>query len=385
MAHYAEIFLLFFRLGCSSFGGPAAHLLRFERCFVGEKAWLSAVQYQQLVALCQFLPGPASSQVGMGIGLHRAGLPGAVLAFCGFTLPSVVLMSLAGIAGLSWISPAALQGAFWGLAAIVAHAVWQMVGSLTPDWPRRLLALLAVPVFFYWQSASAQLVILLIFAAIGAIWLRPVVVAPALNTTGRRARSLILLGLFFLLLVTLPWLASQFGSAMPLLLLADVCYRAGALVFGGGHVVVPLLQQSSSQLLAASDFLAGYATAQLLPGPLFSFAAYLGVAAGQGIFGAILATLMLFLPGALLLCAIFPWWYQLGRVLPLQGAVAAVNSAVVALLAVSWVNLILPHAVTTHWHWLPVVAGLLLLERRWCPPVLLIPLCSTLSVTLSLN
>ncbi|MDZ7871018.1 MAG: chromate efflux transporter [Rheinheimera sp.] len=385
MAYYAEIFLLFLRLGCSSFGGPAAHLLRFERCFVTEKAWLSAGQYQQLVALCQFLPGPASSQVGMGIGLHRAGLVGAVLAFCGFTLPSFLLMCLAGVAGLTWLPPAALQGAFWGLAAIVAHAVWQMTVSLTPDWPQRLLALLAVPAFFYWQSASAQLAILLCIAGIGAFWLRPVMTAPTVTSPTRRSRSLILLGIFFLLLFALPWFATPDGSAMPLLLLADLCYRAGALVFGGGHVVLPLLQQGSSQLLSASDFLTGYATAQLLPGPLFSFAAYLGVTAGHGISGALLATLMLFLPGALLLCAIFPWWYQLGRVRPLQGAVAAVNSAVVALLAVSWVNLILPHAVTTHWHWLPVVGGVLLLQRRYCPPVLLIPLWSALSVALSLN
>ncbi len=384
MAQYTEIFLLFLRLGCSSFGGPAAHLLRFERCFVAEKSWLTAVQYQQLVALCQFLPGPASSQVGMGIGLHRAGLTGAVLAFLGFTLPSALLMTLAGVAGMAWLPPAAIQGAFWALAAIVAHAVWQMIGSLTPDWPRRLLALGAMPLFIYWQSAGMQLMILLLFAGTGALWLRPPLTPSGQVSVPSRLRTALLLSIFTLLLVALPLLAPLFGSSQPLLQLADVCYRAGALVFGGGHVVLPLLQQGSSTLLTATDFLAGYATAQLLPGPLFSFAAYLGVAAGQGMTGAFVATLMLFLPGALLLCAVFPWWFRLGQTQPLQGAVAGVNSAVVALLAVSWFNLILPHAVTSHWHWLCVAGALICLEKRWCPPWLLIPLFVVLGLVLSL-
>lgn len=383
MARFSEIFLLFFRLGCSAFGGPAAHLVQFERCFVKDKSWLSAAQYQQLVALCQFLPGPSSSQVGMGIGLHRAGLTGAALAFCGFTLPSAVLMGLAGAAGLAWLPSSALQGAFWALAAIVAHAVWQMIGSLTPDWPRRWLALLAVPAFLWGQSAVAQLVVLLLFAGIGALWLRPAVAPPGQRFAPSRSLSALMLSIFVLLLLVLPWLARQSGTHTALLQLADVCYRAGALVFGGGHVVLPLLQQGSGTLMSDTEFLAGYATAQLMPGPLFSVAAYLGVTAGQGITGALLATLMLFLPGALLVYAIFPWWYRLGQILPLQGAVAAVNSAVVALLAVSWFQLILPHAVTLHWHWLCVAGAMFLIQIGRCPPLLLIPLCSVVSILLS--
>jgi len=386
--HYAEIFLLFFRLGLSSFGGPAAHFLRFEQCFVRDHAWLSLEQYRQLVALCQFLPGPASSQVGMGIGLQRAGLVGALLAFIGFTLPSFVLMCAAAVAGLHWLSPQALQGAFCGLAAVVAHAIWQMAHSLTPDWPRRWLALVALPGFWFFPEPQAQFLLLLLFALLGAAWLRPragqsipTLSNPEIPT--RRRLSIALLVLFFLLFFGLPLLL--LGSDLPLLSLAEACYRAGALVFGGGHVVLPLLQQHSGMVLAESDFLAGYAAAQLLPGPLFSFAAYLGIAAGQGVVGALVATLALFLPGALLVCAILPWWHRLGRNQHLQGAVAAVNSAVLALLLVSWCTLILPHAVTLSWHWGPLLLGMLLLWRRWCPAVLLIPLWSVLYGCMSLN
>jgi chromate transporter len=372
MAFYSDIFLQFFRLGVRSFGGPAAHLVNFERHFVAQKAWLTQAQYQQLVALCQFLPGPASSQVGIGIGLQRGGLAGALLAFIGFTLPSFALMTMAGLFGLHWLGSAAIEGALCALVVIVAHAIWLMSKSLTPDWPRRGVALLGFGCFLWMQQPALQLLILLLFALAGAWLLRPATVdsTPALPVPPRHSRAL--LALFSVLLLGLP-LLSLWLDPEPLLQLVQQCYQAGALVFGGGHVVLPLLEQQAGAALAHSDFLAGYATAQVMPGPLFSFAAYLG-AAGHGFTGAVLATLAIFLPGALLVCAIWPWWHRLSRHRPLLGAVAAVNCAVIGLLAAGWCLFIVPHAATTHWHWMFMLAGWFGVVRAGLSPVLLIPI-----------
>ena len=377
MAFYADIFLQFFRLGLTSFGGPAAHLVYFERRFVGDKAWLTQAQYQQLVALCQFLPGPASSQVGIGIGLQRGGTAGAVLAFLGFTLPSFVLMTLAGLFGLNWLGPAAMQGALCALAVIVAHAVFVMSTSLTPDWPRRIFALIGFTAFLLVQHPALQLLILLIFGLTGAVILRPPAIAANIALETPTQPGLLLLLIFTALLIGLP-LMSITWSSEPLLLMFDRFFQAGALVFGGGHVVLPLLEQQAVGPIAQNEFLAGYAAAQVMPGPLFSFAAYLGASAGHGISGALVATLAIFLPGALIVGAIWPRWYRLSQCRALLGAVAAVNCAVVGLLAAGWWQFVLPYAMTVTWHWLFIGSGLFLVLRGWCPPVLLVPLGSLL-------
>lgn len=378
MALLADIFLQFFRLGLVSFGGPAAHLVKFERHFVVEKAWISVPQYQQLVALCQFLPGPASSQVGIGIGLQRGGIGGALAAFAGFTLPSFVLMTLAGIYGLQWLGTGAQQGALCALAVIVLHAIWQMSHSLLPDWTRRSLALLAFGCFLLWFTPGLQLAILFVFGLVGAVWLRPALAAPQSLQTGRPRFGLLLLAMFLLLFAAFPWLAQQFGETAPLLVLADAGYQTGALVFGGGHVVLPLLEQQRLAVLSQTDFLAGYAFAQLMPGPLFSFAAYFGSASGFGTIGAVVATVALFLPGGLLICAIWPWWPRLSQNSSLLGAVAAVNCAVVGLLAAAWWQFILPHGVVVLWHWFALCAGFAMVWRGRCSPVLLLPLYAVL-------
>lgn len=372
MAFYRDIFLQFLRLGLSSFGGPAAHLVNFERHFVEQKAWLTKAQYQQLVALCQFLPGPASSQVGIGIGLQRGGLTGALLAFIGFTLPSFALMTMAGLFGLLWLGSAAIEGALCALVVMVAHAIWLMSKSLAPDWPKRAVALLGFGCFLWLQQPALQLLVLLLFGLTGAWLLRPAAVdsAPALAVAQRHSHAF--LALFVVLLLGLPLLSLWLGPE-PLLQLVQQCYQAGALVFGGGHVVLPLLEQQAGAALTHSDFLAGYATAQVMPGPLFSFAAYLG-AASLGFTGAVLATLAIFLPGALLVCAIWPWWHRLSRNRPLLGAVAAVNCAVIGLLAAGWCLFIVPHAATTHWHWLFMLVGWFAVVRAGLSPVLLIPI-----------
>lgn len=374
MTRYAEVFLLFLRLGLTSFGGPAAHLVYFEQWVVRRKSWMDLQQYRQLVALCQFLPGPASSQVGIGIGLHHAGFAGALLAFIGFTLPSFLLMTLAGLTGSHWLSPLAQQGALCGLVVIVGHALWQMTHSLTPDWPRRALAGVALLCFLIWSQPFCQLLILLVFALFGARWLQPKTVSTIAASPVKTRATVLLLLLFVLLLLGLPVALLQTAEASPLLRLADACYRAGAMVFGGGHVVLPLLEQNTAGLIHQADFLSGYALAQLVPGPLFSFAAYLGTAAGQGVSGALLATLMLFLPGALLVCALWPWWHRLSQFRPLLGAVAAVNCAVVGLLGAAWGQFILPHAVSSSWQLLVIAISGLLVWRRWCSPIILLPL-----------
>ena len=376
MAFYADIFLQFFRLGLTSFGGPAAHLVYFERRFVAEKAWLTQAQYQQLVALCQFLPGPASSQVGIGIGLQRAGYAGALLAFLGFTLPSFALMTLAGLYGVQWLGASAVQGALCALVVIVAHAIFLMSKSLTPDWPRRSFAVLGFTAFLWVQQPALQLGVLLLFALVGALWLRPSPAATtALPTSTQPGLKLLLI--LLILLSGLPVLAILYSQA-PLLLLFERYFQAGALVFGGGHVVLPLLEQQATDAIGQTEFLAGYATAQLMPGPLFSFAAFLGAAAGHGVTGALVATVAIFLPGALLVAAIWPWWHRLSVNSTLLGAVAAVNCAVVGLLAAGWWQFVVPHSVTASWHWLFIGCGMALVLRGWCPPVLLVPLGSLL-------
>lgn len=372
IAVYADIFWQFFRLGLTSFGGPAAHLVYFERQFVQKNAWLSAVQYQQLVALCQFLPGPASSQVGIGIGLQRGGHVGAALAFLGFTLPSFTLMLLAGLVGLHWLGSAALQGALCALAAIVAHAIWQMSQSLTPDWLRRGLASIGFAAFLWLSDATLQLLVLLLFALAGALILKPASATSVQPWQGRTKFSLPLLLVFVALLITLPLFAASFHDVAWLQIVQSY-FQAGAFVFGGGHVVLPLLEQSVGSTMSQTDFLAGYAAAQLMPGPLFSFAAYLG-AASAGVFGAALATLALFLPGALLVCAIWPWWHRLSQYPQLLGAVAAVNCAVVGLLGATWWQSILPHASSSIWHGLLLLLGFICLVRNWCKPMFLVPI-----------
>lgn len=384
MTRYAEVFYLFLRLGLSSFGGPAAHLVYFEKWFVLKKAWMDEQQYRQLVALCQFLPGPASSQVGIGIGLHHAGFGGALLAFIGFTLPSFLLMTLAGLIGSQWLSPLALQGALCGLVVIVGHAIWQMTKSLTPDWPRRLLAGVALLCFLLWLQPWHQLLILMVFALFGARWLQPQQVSTIAASPVKAHATVLLLLLFAVLLFGLPAVLLQTGDTSPMLRLAEACYRAGAMVFGGGHVVLPLLEQNTMGLINQQDFLSGYALAQLVPGPLFSFAAYLGAASGYGVAGAALATLMLFLPGGLLLCALWPWWHRLGQLKALTGAVAGVNCAVLGLLAAAWCQFIVPHALSSNWNALVIVLAGMVVWRRWCTPVVLLPLLAIAGATLDL-
>ncbi|WP_438447765.1 chromate efflux transporter [Gorillibacterium sp. sgz5001074] len=330
-----EIFKVSAKLGLTSFGGPAAHLGYFREEYVKRRKWLDDGAYADLVALCQFLPGPASSQVGIGIGLLRAGLPGALAAWVGFTLPSVLLLALFALlfrsydlAGAGWI-----HGLKLAAVVVVAQAVWGMGKSLAPDRSRATIALAASAVLFLWDSAWSQVAVIAAAGLAGRLLFRGEQpgAGAALEVRVSRRMGGAFLGLFGLLLVALPVLAAWTGSdAMALF---DGFYRSGALVFGGGHVVLPLLERVVVPVgwVAKEQFLAGYAAAQAVPGPLFTFAAYLGMIA-RGWLGAILATAAIFLPAFLLVAGALPFWSGLRRRATVQGALKGVNAAVVGIL-----------------------------------------------------
>lgn len=339
-----EVLLAFLKLGLTSFGGPVAHLGYFREAFVVRRQWLTEAAYADLVALGQFLPGPASSQVGMALGLMRAGLPGMAAAWLGFTLPSALLM-LAFAYGVESVS--ALTGAGWlaGLkaaaAAVVAHAVLGMAGTLCPDRARRTIALAAAAAAAVLPGAIGQIAVLLAGAFIGLAVLRlpPREAGEPLQIAVPRPAAILSLVLFALALVGLPLLAQATGDGA--LRLADALYRAGALVFGGGHVVLPLIEAELVHPggLTREAFLAGYGAAQAVPGPLFTFAAYVGAmmpTAPNGAAGAAVALLAIFLPSALLVYGALPFWARIAADKRAQDALGGVNAAVVGLLGAAF-------------------------------------------------
>lgn len=386
-----EVFAAFLRLGLTSFGGPIAHLGYFRNEFVERRRWLDERAYADLVALCQFLPGPASSQVGFALGMRRAGWPGALAAWVAFTGPSALLLVLfaLGLARLgdhgAWLA-ASLHALKIVAVAVVAQAVWAMARSLCPDWPRRALALATAAAVLAWPGATAQLLALAVCAAIGWRTLPASTAAaspasPALVAVGART-GWIALVLFGALLAGLPLLASLTGA--PWLRVFEAFYRAGALVFGGGHVVLPLLQAGvvGPGWVTESSFLAGYGAAQAVPGPLFSFAAYLGSeiggAGGSGAsavtasFGAWAAAglclVAIFLPGCLILVAALPFWAGLGRRAALRAALGGVNAGVVGVLLAALLDPVATSALRSPGDAaVALLLATLLMRLRWTP------------------
>ncbi|MDC7826326.1 chromate efflux transporter [Pseudomonas sp. BLCC-B13] len=334
------VFLIFLRLGLTSFGGPVAHLGYFRDEFVVRRHWLSERSYADLVALCQFLPGPASSQVGMALGLSRAGYAGALAAWLGFTLPSAIALILFAL-GIASYGDAMPAGVLHGLkvvaVAVVAQAVWGMARTLCPDVPRLSIMVAATCCVLLVPSAWGQVGVIIVAALIGLTAFRPQpgTAHEPLPISIRRRTGLLWLTLFCALLLGLPLLASLFPS--PLLAMVDAFYRAGSLVFGGGHVVLPLLQAEvvPTGWVDGDAFLAGYGAAQAVPGPLFTFAAFLGASMNQapgGWLGGLVALLAIFLPSFLLVLGALPFWEQLRRNRRTQAALMGVNAAVVGLL-----------------------------------------------------
>ncbi|MBC3869731.1 chromate efflux transporter [Undibacterium oligocarboniphilum] len=334
------VFLVFLRLGLTSFGGPIAHLSYFRDEFVNRRRWLSERSYADLVALCQFLPGPASSQVGMALGLSRHGYSGAFAAWAGFTLPSAIALILFAL-GLSSHATTIPVGALHGLkvvaVAVVAQAVWGMAKNLCTDTARVTIMAVAACIALLVPSAFGQVGVIAAAGVAGLLLFKP---EPAkdhepLPVTVRHRAGVLWLTLFFGLLVGLPMLT----ALLPYQVIADVSafFRSGALVFGGGHVVLPLLQAAvvPPGWVSNDAFLAGYGVAQAVPGPLFTFAAFLGASmnvAPSGWIGGMVCLLAIFAPSFLLVTGALPFWERLRRNVRTQAALMGVNAAVVGLL-----------------------------------------------------
>ncbi|USZ50552.1 chromate efflux transporter [Halomonas sp. DN3] len=367
---HLDIFLTFLGLGLTSFGGPVAHLGYFHQVFVKRRAWLSESAYAELVALCQFLPGPASSQVGLAIGLIRGGLVGALLAWLAFTLPSALaMMAFAYGAGAmdGALGEALIHSLKLVAVVVVAQALTGMARSLCPDLPRAGMALVALAIMLVVGGIGAQVAVIVLGALAGLLLLEGAT-STSNDDAGVPAPSLaswaspVALVLFALLLGGLPllhWLSPNAWTT-----LADGFYRAGALVFGGGHVVLPLLDAEvvGRGLVSIQEFTAGYGAAQAVPGPLFTFAAYLGSVAG-GVWAGALALVAIFLPGALLVIGLLPAWQRLGRRPRLRAAMSGANAAVVGLLGAAFIDPVWQSAIVSTLDVAIVVAGFVLLKR----------------------
>lgn len=342
----ASVFLAFLGLGLTSFGGPVAHIGYFREAFVIRRRWIEERAYGDLVALCQFLPGPASSQVGIGIGLAKAGLPGALAAWLGFTMPSALAMVAFGYGVVEFretIPTGLLHGLKVVAVAVVAQAVWGMARTLTPDAPRVTLAVAAAALVLASPTPAAQVGVIVAGGLVGLIFLRKDVDARhvSLGIDVGKGVAIAALVLFFALLGGLPLVGAAYPSQTVALI--DGFYRSGSLVFGGGHVVLPLLQ---SEVVppgwATNDaFLAGYGAAQAVPGPLFTFAAYLGTVMGpepHGWLGAAICLVAIFAPSLLLVVGTLPFWDALRHLRHVQKALVGVNASVVGLLLAALYN-----------------------------------------------
>lgn len=374
-----DVFKVFLKLGLTSFGGPVAHLGYFRREFVEQRQWMNEHSYADLVALCQFLPGPASSQVGIAVGLSRAGIPGALAAWAGFTLPSAIILvffafglhSLGDTGNAGWI-----HGLKIAAVAVVAHAILSMARVLTPDITRIAVALAAAATVVFLPTTGGQIGAIVMGGAAGYCLLRndndqPYVENPFLIS---RKFAGVCLSFFFILLFGLPLLAHVFPGKITSLF--DIFYRAGSLVFGGGHVVLPLLQKGVMPFgwMTNDQFLAGYGAAQAVPGPLFTFAAYLGAVMG-GWAGAGLCLVAIFLPSFLLVFGVLPFWAHLRMFKGVQSGLRGVNAAVVGILLAAFYNPVWMAGITSWMDFAVGAVAFLLLFGMKAPPWLVVALC----------
>ena len=366
---YVEVFLTALRLGMTSFGGPIAHISYFHHEYVKKKKWISEPAYADLVALCQFLPGPASSQVGMAIGLSRAGIFGAILSWVGFTLPSALMLILFGL-GMTHIDGVAHQAWLHGLkvvaVAVVAQAVLGMGKKLCPDKERITIALLASVAMLIAANPYMQIIVLILAGVFGGLFLKITTELPHVPLhKGRRWTGVFFLGAFFGLLLILPALRHLYPEHA--LKLFDSFYRAGALVFGGGHVVLALLQAEvvPTGWVTNDLFMAGYGASNAIPGPLFSFSAYLGAVSSlppNGWSGALLCLVAAFLPSFLLVIGVLPFWEQLRSIKKIRQAMLGLNAGVVGILLAALYNPVWTSAIFSLKDFALAMAGFLLLE-----------------------
>lgn len=386
-----EVLGAFLKLGLTSFGGPIAHLGYFRDELVLRRRWLDEAAYADLVALCQFLPGPASSQLGFALGMIRGGgLLGGLAAWAGFTLPSALALVAVAL-GAATFGGTGAEGLLHGLklvaVAVVAQAVWGMARSLTPDRPRAGIALAAIMLVVVAGGAFGQIAALALGAGAGLVLCReeaPIAVTtPVLAVPLSRRTGALLLAVFAALLVVPPLVAPALG--MQGLAMFDAFYRAGALVFGGGHVVLPLLQAEvvASGWVSPDDFLAGYGLVQAVPGPLFTFAAWLGAVMGpapNGILGATIALGAVFLPGLLLVTGMLPFWDAFRRQAWAQAAMRGANAAVVGILGAALYSPVFTGAVFTPVDFVLALTGFLLLTVWRAPPLAVVILLAAAGV-----
>lgn len=378
-----EVLVVATRLGLTSFGGPVAHLGYFRNEYVVRRRWLDEQTYADVVALCQFLPGPASSQVGITIGIFRAGLLGGLAAWLGFTLPSataLVLFAL-GIRGLDLSAAGWLLGLKIAAVAVVAQAVWGMARTLCPDRERASIAIVAALIVTAWPTAWGQVLVIVVAGLVGLRLLPGSgdAGAPHARVPFGRPLGLAALALFFVLLIALPILRYLTGS--PALAVFDGFYRAGALVFGGGHVVLPLLQAEvvPPGWVSNEQFLAGYGAAQAVPGPLFTLAAYLGAVMRSwpnGWLGGLIALVGIFLPGALLLIGTLPFWDALRARPAFRAALRGINAAVVGLLLAALYQPVWTSAIHAPADFALALAAFGLLTLWGAPPWLVVAFCA---------
>lgn len=378
-----QIFLTFFKLGLTSFGGPIAHLGFFHNEFVTRKKWVNEHEYGDLVALCQLLPGPASSQVGMAIGFYRGGVFGAIVAWIAFTLPSALLLvlfalsvtSFSGFLGSGW-----LHGLKIAAVAVVAQAVWEMAKKFCSSSGKMLIAFLAATGCFFVQNAWMQVGLIISGAIFGILFLKPLTTFPhqPREIKNNSKLSIFFLVLFLIFLIGLPLAAVSFDSLD--LKLANIFYRVGALVFGGGHVVLPLIQTSvvDSGWVTKEAFIAGYGAAQAVPGPLFSLSAYLGFMSHQWQ-GALISLVMIFLPSFFLVIGVLPYWEKIRSYPRMKAALLGVNAIVVGLLLAALYNPVWTAAIFSWKDFLLAFAAIALLTFKKVPSYLIVALLAVIT------
>ncbi|NOI66059.1 chromate efflux transporter [Vibrio sp. 99-8-1] len=365
------IFKVFFALGCISFGGPAAHIGYFRQAFVEKRKWLDENEYGQLVALSQFLPGPGSSQVGFALGYKKGGVWGGVMAFLGFTLPSVVFMLLLVFLSHSLTDSTLFQSVIHGLkllaVVVVADATWGMYKNFCQSKLTVFLCLFTATILLVFSGVASQVAVLLFASVVGLKYLKS---QPMSSNEKAFKPNFLPLILFVILLFGLPLVA----SSTPLVKMVSDFFTAGSLVFGGGHVVLPLLESMVGDQLSQDLFLTGYAAAQAVPGPMFTFATYLGYELWpqSPVLGALMATLAVFLPGFLLLLSVLKNWQSLASNQYVAGALRGVNAAVVGLLLAALYQPVFVSAVVSSVDFALILAGAYLLKQLKLPIVWLV-------------
>ncbi len=384
-----QIFLVYLRLGCLSFGGPVAHLGYFKEVFVSRRKWLSEAHYTELLGLCQFVPGPSSSQLGFAIGWNQRGIAGGIMAWLGFTLPSAVLMIgfAYGLVAIGASAASVIHGLLIAAVAVVAKAVIDLGRKLCPDWPRLLIAATSAGLVHLLATAYTPLLAILLGSIIGIIVFKKSAqsTAPALHDQPFLPSSRIAWSAIAGFALLLLWaLAVSGGSAAAIY---AIHYRAGALVFGGGHVVLPLLYDGivPNGLLTEAQFLAGYSGAQALPGPMFALSANLGTAAhstSPAWLGGLGALAAIFLPGILLLIGLLPLWNRIRSKHVAQAGLYGANAAVVGLLAAAFINPVLPHGVQHVWDAVAALMAYLALAKFKAPAWLVVLACGAVGFVL---